>query len=245
MNVRDLNIGTRLAVGFGSLLLIIAAMVVLSNSLNASNKTALMAGLKTSELKIGHAVAMKAAMLASGIAMRNSGLLNDVSLMQKEQDKVKQHNARYAAARAKLLAAGLDAGEKKLLDQIVAADSKLEAAFNGATAQLFAFNSEEAAKLIVGEVDPLNQDILGLLDQLITLQQADGRAFVARSDAADTRLATILYALALAAILVGVVCSVLITRSIVRPLHGAVHIAKERGQELHVGGGLEDMALED
>ncbi len=227
MNVRDLNIGTRLAMGFGSLLLILAAMVILSNRLNASNKTALMAGLDASNQKIGYAVEMKASMLAAGIAMRNSGLLNDVALMQKEQDKVKQENARYAGARAKLLAAGLDVGEKTLVDQIVAVDGKLDAAFNAATAQLFAFNSEEAAKVIVGQVDPLNQENLALLGKLITLQQEDSRAFVARSDAADTRLATILYALALAAIVVGVVCSILITRSIVLPLHGAVHIAQK------------------
>jgi methyl-accepting chemotaxis protein len=227
MNVRDLNIGTRLAVGFGSLLLIIAAMAVLSNALNARNKSALMAVLASSDQKIGYALEMKSAMLAAGIAMRNSGLLNDVSLMQQEQAKVKQANARYAAARAQLLAAPMQAVEKQLLDDVVALDAKLETAFNGATAQLFAFNSEAAAKLIVGQVDPLNQQSLHALDNLIKIQQGAKRAFVTASNTADSRLALLLYLLALAAIAVGVVCSVLITRSIVRPLHGAVHIAQK------------------
>jgi methyl-accepting chemotaxis protein len=227
MNVRDLNIGTRLAVGFGSLLLIIAAMAVLSNALNARNKSALMAVLASSDQKIGYALEMKSAMLAAGIAMRNSGLLNDVSLMQQEQAKVKQANARYAAARAQLLAAPMHAVEKQLLDDVVALDAKLETAFNGATAQLFAFNSEAAAKLIVGQVDPLNQQSLHALDNLIKIQQGAKRAFVTASNTADSRLALLLYLLALAAIAVGVVCSVLITRSIVRPLHGAVHIAQK------------------
>ena len=45
MHLRDFKIGTRLAMGFGSILLILAAMVVLTNVLHARSKSALLEGL--------------------------------------------------------------------------------------------------------------------------------------------------------------------------------------------------------
>ena len=45
MHLRDVNIGTRLAMGFGSILLILVAMVVLTNVLHSHSKSALLEGL--------------------------------------------------------------------------------------------------------------------------------------------------------------------------------------------------------
>ncbi|MFL6658292.1 MAG: methyl-accepting chemotaxis protein [Massilia sp.] len=226
MNLRDFKIGTRLAIGFGSLLLILVAMVVLTNFLNARNKGGLMDGLATTNTKNLYASEMKSAMLETGIAMRNIGLQSDVALMQKEQDKVKVQSKRYDDARAKLQAQGLNDTEKKVLADIAVIDKELEVAFKEAIGQVLAFNSEGAAKVIAGRIDPLNQQTLALLNRLVEMQQSAGREFASNSEKADNSLKTMLYLIGLAAVVLGVVCALAITRSIVAPLQSAVSVAK-------------------
>ncbi|MES2901768.1 MAG: methyl-accepting chemotaxis protein [Pseudomonadota bacterium] len=227
MNSRELKIGTRLSLGFGAILLILVVMVGLASFLNAGNKSALMQGLDATSAKNLHAVAMKSAMLETGIAMRNIGLQPDVSLMQKEQDKVGLQSRRYAQARTGLEAANLNAAEKQVLADIGALDRELEVAFREATAQVLAFNSEGAAKIIAGRIDPLNQQSLAHLNKLVEMQQAAAKAFMDSSVKDDERLMLLLLGCGALALLAGVALAIWIARSIVVPLHGAVFIAKK------------------
>jgi methyl-accepting chemotaxis protein len=227
MNLRDFKIGTRLSIGFGSILLILVAMVLLTNILNARNKGGLLEGLTTSNAKNLAAAEMKSAMLETGIAMRNIGLQSDVALMQKEQDKVKVQSKRYEDARAKLQSAGLNDAEKKVLSDIAAIDKDLEAAFKEAIGQVLAFNSEGAAKVIAGRIDPLNQQTLAHLNRLVDMQQTSSRTFLDGSVKSDASLKNMLYLIGVVAVVLGVGLAMLITRSIVAPLHGAVEVAKK------------------
>jgi hypothetical protein len=68
----------------------------------------LLDGLNQSTAKNLHIAAMKSAMLETGIAMRNIGLQSDVTMMQKEEAKVKAQSALYAGARTRLQSSGLD-----------------------------------------------------------------------------------------------------------------------------------------
>ncbi|MRV71864.1 HAMP domain-containing protein [Duganella sp. FT92W] len=226
MNLRDFKIGTRLSIGFGSILLILAAMVLLTNVLNYRNKAELRGGLETSTAKNLQASAMKSAMLETGIAMRNIGLQSDVSLMQKEEGKVKEQRKRYEAARDKLQSLGLNDAEKKVLSDIAALDKDVDAAFKEAIGQVLAFNSEGAAKVIASRIDPLNQQTLAALNTLVDMQQKAANAVLEGSITADSRLMMILFGLGAIAIALGVVAALIITRSITGPLSGAVEVAK-------------------
>jgi methyl-accepting chemotaxis protein len=226
MNLRDFKIGTRLSIGFGSILLILAAMVLLTNVLNYRNKSELRGGLETANAKNLQASAMKSAMLETGIAMRNIGLQSDVSLMQKEEGKVKEQRKRYDAARDSLLRLGLNDAEKKVLSDIAALDKDVDAAFKEAIGQVLAFNSEGAAKVIASRIDPLNQQTLSALNTLVDMQQKASAAVLEGSVAADSRLMMILLGLGAVAIALGVVAGLIITRSITGPLSGAVAVAK-------------------
>jgi methyl-accepting chemotaxis protein len=227
MNLRDFKIGTRLNIGFGSILLILVAMILAATMLNARNKSQLLDGLNQSTAKNLHIAAMKSAMLETGIAMRNIGLQSDVAMMQKEEAKVKAQAALYEGARTRLQSSGLDEGEKKLLAEIAALDKEVEAAFKEAIGQVLAFNSEGAAKVIATRIDPLNQQSLAALNKLVALQQAAAKEFLDGSVAADRKLMIILLVLGAAAVAIGVVGALVITRSISVPLHGAVEVAKK------------------
>ena len=227
MNLRDFKIGTRLALGFGTVLLILVAMVVLTHVLNSRNKSGLFDGLAAANAKNAQAVTMKSAMLESGIAMRNMGLQPDPALMQKEQDKVKFQGKRHDEARARLQAAGLDENEKRVLADIAAIDKELDAALKEATGLMLASDAPGAAKLIAGRIDPLSQQSLAQLNKLVEMQQAARQKFIDRSVQDDASLKTMLYLLGAVALAVGVVLALLITRSIVAPLESALCVAQK------------------
>ena len=102
MNLRAFKIGTRLAMGFGSILLILVAMLLAATAINGRNKDRLMEGLDQAAAKNLHIATMKSTMLETGIAMRNIGLQANAELMQKEEARVKAQDKRYDEARAAL-----------------------------------------------------------------------------------------------------------------------------------------------
>ncbi|GGY31417.1 methyl-accepting chemotaxis protein [Pseudoduganella albidiflava] len=226
MNVRNFKIGTRLGIGFGIILLILVALVLTANGLNHRNKSQLNEGLELTSAKNRAAIAMKAAMLESGIAMRNIGLQSDVELMQKEEAKVKAQQARYAEALGKLEKLGLDDAEKKVLVDLAALDKDVDAAFKDAMAQVMAFNAEGATKIISGRIDPLNTRALEALNRLVDLQHAAMKTLQERSVEADNRVLMLTLLLGALGVAVGVVCAVFTTRSITVPLAGAVEVAQ-------------------
>jgi methyl-accepting chemotaxis protein len=227
MNLRDFKIGARLRIGFGAILLILVAMVLMTNYLNYSNKSQLTKGLELSTAKNLQAGAMKSAMLETGIAMRNIGLQSDVSLMQKEEQKVKDQRARYEKAVADLKALGLNDAEKKTLADIAALASDTDSAFKEAIGQILAFNSEGGAKVISGRIDPLNTQTLALINKLVEMQQANAKEVMDGSVKSDRSLMVMLFVLGGVAVALGVVCAAVITRSITAPLSGAVQVAQK------------------
>ncbi|SDF53128.1 MULTISPECIES: methyl-accepting chemotaxis protein [unclassified Duganella] len=227
MNLRDFKIGARLRIGFGIILLILVGIVLMTNYLNYSNKNKLTKGLETATAKNLQAGTMKSAMLETGIAMRNIGLQSDVSLMQKEEQKVKDQRARYDKALNELKAQGLNDSEKKVLTELAALDADTDAAFKEAIGQILAFNSEGGAKVISGRIDPLNTQTLALINKLVDMQQANAAEVMDNSVTADRGLMLVLFVLGGVAVALGVVCATIITRSITVPLSGAVGVAQK------------------
>ncbi|NML59721.1 HAMP domain-containing protein [Massilia sp. RP-1-19] len=241
MNLRAFKIGTRLAMGFGSILLILVAMLLAATAINARNKDQLMAGLDQANSKNLLIATMKSTMLETGIAMRNIGLQANVELMQKEEARVKAQDTRYDEARGALEAAGLSDGEKAVLAELAGIEAKVDAAFKEASALVMAFDTEGAAKVLADRIDPLNQQALAGMNKLVEMQQAATREFIASAAQSDRRLNIMLFALGALAVAIGTVGSILTTRSITKPLVNAVGVAQkvaagELTSQVHVEG---------
>src|SRR3954471_15283546 len=111
MNLRSLRIGARLGIGFGIILTILIAVLVIATALSAKSRDALTSGLGAANAKVLLATKMKSTLLESGVAMRNIGLQSDVSAMQKEEGRIKIKQKEYGEARDKLVSAGLTSAE--------------------------------------------------------------------------------------------------------------------------------------
>lgn len=222
----NLRTGSRLGIGFGVILLIMVIMIIFGNSLNVTNKAKLMEGLEVANTKSQLAATMKSALLESGIIMRNLALQSEVPLMQKEEGRVKAQQKRYDEARQKLAAYGLTDDEKKIVAEVARIDAEVSGSFKEAVGQALAFNSEGAAKIISSKIDPLNTQTLTEINKLVDIQQAASKEVLDSSVRGDKKLMLIQFSCGAAALILGIICAFIITRSITIPLQGAVEIAQ-------------------
>jgi methyl-accepting chemotaxis protein len=226
MNLRNVRIGSRLGLGFGSILVILVLALVLGSLFNARNKRQLVEGLASANHKLELVGAMKNALLEGGIAMRDIGLQSDLSAMQKDDQVVKAERQRYAQARDALTALGLTEAEKKIVADIARIDEELAAPLKNVLRQAMAFNSEEAIKIINSSIDPMNRKTLVEINKLVESQQNATRQVMADASAGDVRLMQWQLLSGVVALAVGGLLAWVITRSITAPLQQAVMIAR-------------------
>ena len=225
MILRNLKIGARLALGFGSLMLILLVVVVLSSTLGEHGKRVLLDGVEGASAKVAATASMKSALMEAGIAVRNIGLNGDVGAMQQQTAAVKRQTGLYSAARDRLEKMPLSAAERAVLATLAQIDRDSAAPYTEAIGQAMAFDSEAATKTIVARIDPLNQKAVAQMEQLAALANANLRAVIDESVAADSRLRWINGAIALVALLVGGAFAWMITKTITAPLGDAVELA--------------------
>jgi methyl-accepting chemotaxis protein len=225
MNLGSLRIGTRLGVGFGVILAIVALTIVGGNIVSRQNKQKLVEGLERSNAKSLLVATMKSALLEGGVAMRNIGLQSEVAAMQKEEARVKEQNRRYAETRDKLTALGLTAEEKAVLQEIDRLDKALEEPFKEAIGQALSFNVEGAARVIATRVDSVNQQAVVEMDKIVALQEAAIKKILSSSVAEDNQLMLMMFSIGAVALAIGGGFAWIITRSITVPLNHAVAVA--------------------
>ncbi len=226
MDLRSIRIGTRLAIGFGLILAILVISFGLSSVLTSRNKANMVEGLSLSGKKEFIANSMKSALLETGITMRNIVMQSDVGLMQKDEANIKELRTRYETLRTQLQALGLNESEKKIVANVAALDAQVEGSFKEALGQALAFNTDGALKIIVSKIDPLNQQTFLEINKLVQLQKEATSAVIERSVKEDNSLVFFLMVIDVGALIIGVGCAWVTTRSIVVPLQSAMSIAK-------------------
>jgi methyl-accepting chemotaxis protein len=227
MNLRNLNIGARLGVGFGIILAMLVLVITLVVIISDNNREKLTQSLKLATSKGTQAATMKSALLESGIAMRNIGLQTEVAAMQKEEDRTKVQRKNYADASTRLSVIGLTETEKKILADLAQLNQKIEAPLTEAMGHALGFNSEGAAKIIATNIDPITQLALVEINKLVDLQQVAINDALDATVVAGRNLRNLLLLIGFIALASGVGCAWVLTRSITRPLGGAVALAKK------------------
>jgi len=226
MNLRNLSIGVRLAMGFGIILLMLIAVLVTSNVIGTHDRDKLINGLEVANTKERLATTMKSVLLEGGIAMRNIALQSDVRAMHLGGDNVRAQHKRFVEARGELEDIGLTDAEKSIMSSIALLDKKIEAPFGEAMGEAFSFNNDGAAKILATVIDPMHQQELIELNKLVEIQHAASQKALEATIASGRQLMILLLIAGSAAVVIGGVFAWLITRSITQPLQGALSIAK-------------------
>jgi methyl-accepting chemotaxis protein len=226
MFLRKMRIGTRLAVGFGSILAFLTGVVVVSTMLGKQSRDELTTVLEAASAKESLAADMKALSLEQSAVMRNIGLYDDISLMQRDEDRARALGKKFDEAQKRMVGLATQPEERAILENIARLDASLDAPFTQAIGLSTSFRNEEAARVLVNELDPIVQKSTAELNKLIDIQRKANHDATVRAKATGERRADLTYVIDGIVLLLAALVAWAITRSITAPMAESVGVAR-------------------
>jgi methyl-accepting chemotaxis protein len=223
--LNQLRLGSRLALGFGGLIVASVAAFAASTWLGRSGQTATAQVMQHAAERAALVNDMRQGQLEIVSTIRDAGLQTDSGAINKDVEIFRATLKRLQKHEQSFALLELSADEKAALDRAVALRRQAEPLAEQAINFTMAFAGEEAAKLLATKFAPLQAQWGDQLRQLVELTVA--RAETDRSAImAATERRTLLLALMLVAVTVaGTLFAVAVTRSVTRPLRTAVELA--------------------
>ncbi|OYU44819.1 MAG: methyl-accepting chemotaxis protein [Burkholderiales bacterium PBB4] len=222
MNLRDMKIGLRLGLGFGVILLAAALMLMGALASNSISRSALLDTLQRAAVQQDLAEGMRQALLSSAVSVRNMGLQTKVEEVQKDEAEAKKQRNQYLANKAKLESAGLEAQEKEIFARLAAIDTKTDALFKEAVDLAAQFNTEQAAAVITGKIDPLLVQASTELTAFIALQKQHTETATEQANRSNQQAVGVITVAGLLVLVVAALTAWRLTLSITEPLRTAL-----------------------
>jgi len=224
MNLKNMKVGARLALGYGVVLCLLASIVGVSllKMQQMQERTASITDFNNVQISV--IAAMKGSVSERMVSLRNLGLLTDMKPMLLEVDHLRAQEAVYKENLAKLAKSFDDPSttpeEKAFLVKLQEQEAAALPLMAEAEKLGLANKTDEATPLLLNKVDPLQDAWLGTMNKLGRLEE-DANADAAR-EASDAYHAAVGLMLVLAAIAVaaGITSAVLVTRSLQKQLGG-------------------------
>src|SRR5688572_17303426 len=227
MNLRQLRIGTRLALGFGAILVAMAAVNVVGTVLSKKSRDDLARVQALATEKERLAEHMKETFLQQASTLRGIALHADLKTMQAEEDRSRKLSKDYDALAERMLKQQLAAEEKSIVQRLAELDNSLSTPLMQAMGLAAAYQGEEAARVITGQIDPLMAKAIAELDKLIELQQKANINAIAASTAQGDRTANVVLGANALMLILAALAAWLVSRSITRPLGESVRVVKQ------------------
>ncbi len=225
--LRRLKIGTRLGIAFGAILAVMMVVTVVATALGKQSRHELAAVHAAAAAKGELAAEMRFLVLDHAGSLRSLALQNTVKGQQEADERTRKLARSYDAARERMSAQQIVAEERQILEGLHKLDGQVEQAFQKLLAHSQAFRTDEAAALVVEEVEPLVQKTLQEIARLIELQKQADRDATAAAMLTGDRLAIAIYVVAVLALVLTVLVAWTVTRSITAPLAEAVQVAQK------------------
>ena len=226
MNLRNMKIGLRLALGFGVILAVLMVVSIAATVFGKIGRDNLVAVMTAAETKERLAFEMKAIVLEQSAVMRNIGLHSEIKAMQADEDRAKSLGMAYDAARDKMAQLATAPEERALLDILNKLDKDIEAPVKQALGLSTSFRNEEAAKVLMNDMDPIIQKAFAEINRLIEFQKVANEAAVAAALVNGDRIAYVTYAVEFVVLVLAGLLAWVTTRSITVPLEQSVGVAK-------------------
>jgi methyl-accepting chemotaxis protein len=229
MKINDLNIGVRLGAAFALILgmLIIVTMLGLSRMAHIQRD---LHDIGNNNVQTELAAAMRFSVADRMIALRNLALLSEEAEMRPEVERITAQANRYAEAEQKLgvmiAQHGATDEEKAVLGKLREIDAAVQPLIAKATELGLANKSDEATRVLLQDIRPLQQKWVASLAELIEQEDKLSKAAARDAEEAYATARAQMIGFGALAVLLGIACAWLITRSITRPLKQAVRIAQ-------------------
>src|SRR5688572_563295 len=226
MVLRRLKIGSRLAIGFGAIMVLLTAAALGSVLLDKLNRDRLTATIAAANAKEQLAVEMKLLALEQSSVLRNLVLLPDQKAIAAENERIKSLDAALDVARERISKLALSPAERQVVGNIARIDAEFDAPVKTAFEYASHFRTEDTGNLLLRIIDPLVQRQLQELDTLVQQQRGAYQEAMQGSMEASDRLMWFTLALVAATLVAAAAFAWVLTRSITIPLKQSVAVAR-------------------
>ncbi len=220
-----MKIGTRLAVGFVLVSLVLAAVVVTGVTRLSLLDEDVKNITRTNNVEIRHASEMQAGSLEIGNSMRNLLVFSGEADLQREREAVRTGKAgldKEVAALAAMMAADASTteAEKAKLTAVTDLMKEVDPLREQIASLALSGKKDEALRTMIGEYQPKSNALRDALEELVTLQTKLNDDDVKDADEGAASGRAVMLGLGALALLFAAVAGTLVTRSILRQLGG-------------------------
>ncbi len=224
--LRSVRVGTRLALGFAVVLLVLCAVfaMVLTSVLQGQRRVEDVRQSMQERSAVLHD--LSTAQLTMVSVIRNAGLQQDAAAVNADVDTATKLMTAAKQSEQKLQASSVLPREKELLVAIQKSREQAQALAKEAADLTLSFSGDVAAKLLTGKFALVNQGWAAQIAQLESFYDQQAREEVLASQSASSRglkLGLILGALTLGA---AMAATIVLTRSVTVPLQSATNFAQ-------------------
>ncbi|HEY5801894.1 MAG TPA: MCP four helix bundle domain-containing protein, partial [Burkholderiaceae bacterium] len=240
MNLAKMKVGTRLGFGFALVLVLLSIVTILGISRMAQINERLEGVVNVNNVQTRLIIDMRNLLNQRVTSMRTLTLLTNVDDMGPELDRIKEQTKQYSEAEKKLDAmftreAGTSAEEKTLMAKIKDSSVAADPLIVKATDLWVANKPEDATKVLIKEIRPVQKKWIEALDQLAKVEEKNNEQVALAAQSSFQTARTMMIILGAAALAIGVAAGVMITRSLLKQLGGEPGYAAEIAGEIAHG----------
>lgn len=225
-NVMNLNVGARLAIGFGVVLALMTILTGVGISRMSFVQSNLARIVEVDGAKVRLVNEMRDVVRYQSVTIRDVVMQEDFSFKKGEMKLMKEAGATYRAAAQQLAALLTDERGTARMASIAELDAKAKGAMDAALEKSLSDDHAGAGELIRRQVRPAQLELVAALEALLKELEAATTESAAQAAAAYEGALRTMLALAGTALLAGFVISYLIHRSVAHPLRRAVAVAQ-------------------
>ena len=239
MNFGTMKVGTRLAAGFGLVLVLLAIAVGLSINRMTFIQSKIDQIVNINNEKVMHVMELRASVLDRMIALRNLVLLTEQTEMTPEFKRIHDQQAKFVTSEAQLNKLFEDASttenEKNLILRIREKHEALLPLIDRAAQFGLDNKAPEAIKILIGEIRPVQKILISELGAMAVLEENISKEAGIEAQATYESARNMLLMLGAFALLLGAGAAFIITRGLVKQLGGEPNYAAEVASKIAAG----------
>ena len=231
MTLKNMRIGSRLALAFGAVLFLLVVLSGLSLGRMSELQQQMDAIINVNGAETALTNEMRLAVHQQAIRLRNALMLTEPEEIDAEAKAMASEGARYDQAKAKLVAmldkeAQSSSTQKPLLDKISAAEATSLDLQKQVLTMALENRKFPARMLLVEKASPAQRQWLTAMDELVAANDKQNAEASAAAGQSYQSTRTIVIGLTLAALVMAGVIGLAVTRSITGPITEAVEVAR-------------------